>query len=133
MRSCHAPLVENRATQPRPLSRMARMPNAVSVITERVRERVRAERLDLGADPTAAERLVRDELRAYAERSLAGSLPTLGDEQAALGRVLADLTGYGPLQPYFNDPEVEEIWINAPDSAYVIPTTKILRSEPRYN
>ena len=95
------------------------MPSAVSVITERVRERVRAERLDLGADPTAAERLVRDELRAYAERSLAGSLPPLADEQAALGRVLADLTGYGPLQPSFDDPEVEEIWINAPDAVFI--------------
>jgi len=68
---------------------------AHSLITERVRERVRAERLDLSADPTVAERLVRDELRDYAERSLAGTLPSLGDEQAALGRVLADLTGYG--------------------------------------
>jgi len=34
---------------------------AHSLITERVRERVRAERLDLSADPTVAERLVRDE------------------------------------------------------------------------
>ena len=33
---------------------MARMPSAVSVITDRVRERVRAERLDLSADPATA-------------------------------------------------------------------------------
>lgn len=98
---------------------MTGMPSAASVITERVRERVRSERLDLAADPTAAERLVRAELQAYAERSLAGSLPPLVDEQATLGRVLADLTGYGPLQPYFDDPEVEEIWINAPDAVFV--------------
>ncbi len=98
---------------------MTGMPSAASVITERVRERVRSERLDLAADPTAAERLVRAELQAYAERSLAGSLPPLVDEQATLGRVLADLTGLGPLQPYFDDPEVEEIWINAPDAVFV--------------
>ena len=56
---------------------MTRMSAAHSVITERVRERVRAERLDLSADPAVAERLVRDELRVYAERSLAGSLSRL--------------------------------------------------------
>ncbi len=95
------------------------MSHAVSTITERVRRRVRDERLDLSADPAAAERLVREELRDYAERSLAGSLPPLPDESHALGLVLADLTGFGPLQPYFDDPEVEEVWINSPSAIFI--------------
>jgi pilus assembly protein CpaF len=98
---------------------MALMLTAHAAITDRVRERVRSERLDFAADPHAAERLVLDEVRRYAERSLAGSLPNLGDEQVALRRVLAELTGYGPLQPYFDDAGVEEIWINAPDAVFI--------------
>jgi pilus assembly protein CpaF len=98
---------------------MLAMPTAASVITTRVRDRVRAERLDLHRDPTAAERLAREELRGYAERSLGGSLPRIENEADTLGQVLAGLTGYGPLQPYFDDPEVEEIWINAPDAIFI--------------
>jgi pilus assembly protein CpaF len=33
--------------------------------------------------------------------------------------VVASLTGYGPLQPYLDDPEVEEVWINAPDRVFI--------------
>jgi len=33
--------------------------------------------------------------------------------------VKATVIGYGPLQPYFDDPTVEEIWINAPDRVFV--------------
>jgi pilus assembly protein CpaF len=95
------------------------MSSAVATITERVRHRVRTERLDLHRDPDAAERLVREELRTYAERSLAGSLPRIADETHAFGQVLASLTGYGPLQQYFDDPEVEEIWVNRPDAIFV--------------
>lgn len=58
---------------------MSRMSTAVSAITDRVRERVRSERLDLHRDPETAERLVREELRSYAERSLAGLLPRVAD------------------------------------------------------
>ena len=29
-------------------------------------------------------------------------------------QLLASFTGYGPLQPLFDDPSVEEIWINKP-------------------
>ena len=98
---------------------MSRMSTAVSAITDRVRERVRSERLDLHRDPETAERLVREELRSYAERSLAGSLPRIADEAHAFGQVLAGLTGYGPLQPFFDDPSVEEIWINRPDAVFI--------------
>ena len=96
------------------------MPSAASLITARVRDRVRAERLDLHRDPAAADRLAREELRRYAERSLGGgTLPVIDDEAQTLGEVLAGLIGYGPLQPYFDDPEVEEIWINSPDAVFI--------------
>jgi len=43
----------------------------------------------------------------------------LADEASATRQIVATLTGFGALQPYFDDPEVEEIWINSPTQVYV--------------
>src|ERR1700712_749219 len=94
------------------------MSQAVTIITDRVRERVRREGADLG-DHSVAERFVRDEVQRYSERALGGSLPLLADESHAASQVMATLTGFGPLQPYFDDPGIEEIWINGPDRIFV--------------
>ncbi|TQL48588.1 pilus assembly protein CpaF [Homoserinimonas aerilata] len=95
------------------------MSQAVSIITERVRERVRREGIDLGGDRELAGRLVRDEVRSYSERALAGTLPMLADEQGTARDVIASIVGLGPLQPLLDDPDIEEIWINAPDRVFV--------------
>ena len=34
-------------------------------------------------------------------------------------QLLASFTGYGPLQPLFDDPSVEEIWINEPGRVFI--------------
>ncbi len=41
------------------------------------------------------------------------------DEQHVRSRVVADLTGAGPLEPYLSDPMVEEVDVNGPDSTWV--------------
>jgi pilus assembly protein CpaF len=92
--------------------------DAVGLIAERVRDRVRAERVDLAGQATAGD-LVREEVRRYSERALGGSVPLLEDEEVVAGQVVARLIGYGELQPYLDDPEVEELWINAPDRIFV--------------
>ncbi|WP_353816345.1 hypothetical protein [Agromyces sp. SYSU T00266] len=55
------------------------------------------------------------------------------------GRVLregvASITGYGPLRPFFDDPTVEEIWINSPTRVFVAADgrpRRIGRSAPRH-
>lgn len=95
-----------------------RMDSPLAVITERVRQRVRGDGVDLGADAGAAARYARDEVRRYSERALGGSDPLLADEEATTRSVIAALTGLGPLQPWFDDPEIEELWINAPDRVF---------------
>ncbi len=95
------------------------MAGEVSAITERVRERVRREGIDLRSDRHLAERYVREEVQRSAERALAGPGPLLVDEAGVTRQVLAALTGLGPLQPYLDDPTVEELWINAPDRIFV--------------
>jgi pilus assembly protein CpaF len=92
---------------------------AVDLITDRVRERVRREGVDLAADAGLADRFVREELRSYSERALGGSAPLIVDEQAAARTIIAAVTGLGPLQPFLDDPTVEEVWINAPDRIFI--------------
>lgn len=91
----------------------------VALITERVRARVRRDGIDLSTDRSLADRLVRDEVQRYSEHALGGSTPMLDDEQEVRRRVVADLVGLGPLQPFLDDPNIEEIWINAPDQVFV--------------
>lgn len=95
------------------------MSNALVTIADQVRQRVRRDGVDLSRDSELASRYVRDEVRRYSERALGGSVPLLVDEAQAAREVVAALTGYGPLQPFFDDDTVEELWINGPEHVFV--------------
>ncbi|EPR75816.1 Type II/IV secretion system ATP hydrolase TadA/VirB11/CpaF, TadA subfamily [Leifsonia rubra CMS 76R] len=95
------------------------MSNALVTIADQVRQRVRRDGVDLSSDSELASRYVRDEVRRYSERALGGSVPLLADEAQAAREVVAALTGYGPLQPFFDDDTVEELWINGPEHVFV--------------
>ncbi|GAB3802644.1 ATPase, T2SS/T4P/T4SS family [Humibacter antri] len=95
------------------------MNDPVRLIADRVRDRVRRDGVDLTADAPRAMAYARDELRRYSEHALGGSLPLVADEVRTEREVLASLTGFGPLQPYLDDPTVEEIWLNAPDRVFI--------------
>jgi pilus assembly protein CpaF len=97
------------------------MSHAESIITDQVRERVRRDGVDLRTDRELAGRYVRDAVQRYSERALGGSLPLLADEAHTTRQIVATLTGFGALQPFFDDPEIEEIWINAPDRPLLSP------------
>jgi pilus assembly protein CpaF len=95
------------------------MSQAVSMITEQVRERVRRDGVNLGTDRELVDKYVHDEVRRYSEKALGGSLPLLADEAIATKQIVASLTGFGALQPFLDDPSIEEIWVNAPDRVFV--------------
>ncbi|MDJ1372496.1 CpaF family protein [Gulosibacter molinativorax] len=94
------------------------MSQAVSSITARVRDRVQRERIELSAG-REAQQLVQSEVRAYAERALVSDLPLVLDEAKTAADVLAQITGFGALQPFLDDPEIEEIWVNAPSRVFI--------------
>lgn len=98
---------------------MVRMTDPVRTIADRVRTRVLRDGVDLARDDSAAARYTHEEVRRYSERALSGAHAQLGDELGTTREVLASITGYGPLQPFFEDPAVEEIWINAPTKVFV--------------
>ena len=45
----------------------------------------------------------------YDERSLHGGMPALPNVEDAVKSAFA-AAWFGPLQPYFDDPQIEEIW-----------------------
>lgn len=98
---------------------MVPMSDAVRTIAERVRTRVLRDGVDLAGDDELAARYAHEEVRRYSERALGGAHAGLGDEHGTAREVVASLTGYGALQPFFDDDEVEEIWINGPTRVFV--------------
>jgi len=66
-------------------------------------------------------RWIGDEVVALNERRLRNGIATLDStrEHELHSRVVAELTGAGPLEPYMSDPLVEEIDVNGPDSTWV--------------
>ncbi len=95
------------------------MADAVRQVEDEVRELIRRTGLDPARNTAEIDRLVRDAVNDYDERSLRSGLPGLTNLDDAVKSVLDVVAGYGPLQRYFDDPRVEEIWINSPDRVFV--------------
>lgn len=95
------------------------MVDAVRQVQDEVRELIRRSGLDPTRHPREIDRLVRDAVTDYDERSLVGGLPALSDVEGAVKDILDTVVGYGPLQKYFDDPAIEEIWINEPSKVFV--------------
>ncbi len=95
------------------------MDSQAPVLSERVRELVRERRIDPRNDAAAVRSVALDVLAEHERRSLTGAVRAIDDSELVVGRIVADLSGFGPLQPYLDDPTVEEIWINQPDRVFV--------------
>ncbi|WP_235564764.1 ATPase, T2SS/T4P/T4SS family [Modestobacter sp. Leaf380] len=95
------------------------MSTALDVVDGEVRELIRRRGLDPFTDPAPVRLLVRDVVVEYAERSLSSALPPIGDPDAVVRDVLDRVAGFGPLQRWLDDPEVEEIWVNEPGRVFV--------------
>jgi pilus assembly protein CpaF len=93
--------------------------DGLMTVESEVRELIRRSGLDPVRDVGELDRLVRDAVADYDERSLHGSLPTLPSIDEAVKSVRDAVGGFGPLQQYFDDPDVEEIWINEPTKVFV--------------
>lgn len=77
-----------------------------------VRELVRRRGIDPVTDRAVVRRLVDEVVADYDERTLTSTLTPLPDTRTAARAVYDAVAGFGPLQRYLDDPEIEEIWIN---------------------
>ena len=91
----------------------------VEHLDERVRDLVRREGVDPQRDAALVRRMAEGVVREHDERSLTGQVAPVPDLGAMIGELVARVSGFGPLQPYLDDPSVEEIWINDPSRVFV--------------
>ncbi len=89
------------------------------LVAERVRQRLRAEGTDPTFDSSAARSVTLAEVRKFNDLALARGAAMIDDEAACVRDVLAVVSGFGPLQSLLDDPEIEEIWLNGPESIHV--------------
>ncbi len=64
-------------------------------------------------------RLIGDLVADYEDRSASGAMPMITDSALVARQVYDAVAGYGALQPFLDDPEIEEIWINEPGRVFV--------------
>lgn len=86
--------------------------DALSVIEAESRELIRRRGLDTRAEQL--DGLVREVIEDYDRRAATGAVPMLRDPDSAVATIAARIGGFGPLQVFLDDPEIEEIWVNSP-------------------
>ncbi|MCW2852299.1 MAG: type secretion system protein, partial [Nocardioides sp.] len=91
----------------------------VDELDEHVRALVRREGVDPQRDAVVVRRIAESVVREHDERSLTGQVAPVGDASAVVGELVARVSGFGPLQPFLDDPAVEEIWINDPSRVFI--------------
>ncbi|HEY3630750.1 MAG TPA: ATPase, T2SS/T4P/T4SS family [Jatrophihabitantaceae bacterium] len=95
------------------------MATGLAIVEGEVRELVRRRGIDPGAEPVVVGRLIDEVISEYLDRAVTSSLPPLGDTTHVARAVLDAVAGFGPLQPFLDDPSVEEIWINEPGRVFI--------------
>ena len=90
---------------------------ATDVIKGEVHKRIRDLDVDPRTDIQRSRELIRTVIAEYDERSLVADLPLIEDKEATFRTIDNQLSGFGALRDYFDDPHVEEIWVNSPERA----------------
>ncbi len=91
----------------------------VDSLADRVRHEVRLQHIDPKSNAAAVESIAVRVIQDHEGRSLTGAVQALDDPDMLVSRLVADVAGFGLLQQYFDDPDVEEIWINEPSRIFV--------------
>ncbi|MDQ6688377.1 MAG: Flp pilus assembly complex ATPase component TadA [Actinomycetota bacterium] len=91
----------------------------VDDLDAQVRDAVRREGVDPQREASRVRRIAEHVVRRHDERSLTGVVTPVADPIDVVGELVARLSGFGPLQRFLDDPEVEEVWINQPSRVFV--------------
>ncbi|AJT41405.1 CpaF family protein [Psychromicrobium lacuslunae] len=92
---------------------------ALDIIENEVRELIKRRGLDPMRQLAEVQGLIDAVLEDYSQRSLLGAVPPVTGIAQIRKTIIDSLSGFGRLQPYLDDPAVEEIWINSPQQVYI--------------
>lgn len=88
----------------------------VTTDTQVRRQWVRTKVVELGFDPIRESNLLK---QVVAEAFIRFPAESTDKEHSETTRLLAEIGGYGELQVFLNDPEIEEIYINSPHKIFI--------------
>lgn len=92
-------------------------------VASRVQADVRDSIRRLGVDPLRDPEAIRELIDASVAEAigdvLASDVDAHVDRASITQDVMHAIAGFGPLQRYFDDPEVEEVWINEPGRVFI--------------
>lgn len=92
---------------------------ALAIVESEVREQIRERGIDPASDRLSVTELVETAVGEYDKRSLLTALPMLGPMDRAVKHILDSVAGFGELQPFLDDPDVEELWVNGANEVFV--------------
>lgn len=107
----------------------------VDQFDQQLRAAVRKSGIDPQRETERVRALATHAVAAHDELSLTGVVVPVADPTVLVDELVARVSGFGALQRYLDDPEVEEIWINDPTRVFVARggrhelTTTILTSD----
>jgi hypothetical protein len=104
-----------------------RVLSARDVVDGEVPELICRRGLDPFTDPAPVRVLVRDVVADHSERLLTSALPPIGDPESVVRDVPDRVAGFGPLQRYLDDPEVEEIRSSSTAGRLAVPVEEVAR------
>ncbi len=83
---------------------------AAARVAEQLRSLIRDGDIDPVADRTRVAALAAELVSA--DQQLTGSTERPAETSRSVRNLVESVSGFGPLQPYLDDPTVEELWIN---------------------
>jgi pilus assembly protein CpaF len=93
--------------------------DALALVEDEVRELIRRKGLDPLRQGQDVRALIDAAVNDYGERSLLGAVPAFLHGDDVKRAVYNAVAGFGALQPFLDDPDIEEIWMNAPDQVFI--------------
>jgi pilus assembly protein CpaF len=91
----------------------------LDTLDQDVRAEIRRRGVDPLTDVESVRAFARSAVSAHDQRSLTGIVRPMEDPERAVDDLVNRVSGFGPLQPYLDDPSVEEIWVNEPHRVFV--------------
>ncbi len=92
---------------------------ARTLVEARVREGIRRAGIDPMRQSHLAQKIVSDSVAEYLTECLAFDRSVPDDPEVLRRELLDAIAGFGALQRFFDDPEIEEIWINEPGRVFI--------------
>ncbi len=93
--------------------------DARDAVESRIRDVIRRAGIDPMRDSGQARQIVTDTVTDYLAECLDRDQPVLGNGDDLRREMLDAVVGFGALQRFFDDPEVEEVWINEPGRVFI--------------